>query len=272
MQEKDRIPRISVVVPARNEEENLRQVLPCIPSIVDEIVLVDGHSTDGTIVVAQQLIPDIIVVNQIGRGKGDAVRLGFEACSGDIIVMIDADGSTDPREIPHFIAALLDGNDFAKGSRFAKGGGSADISLLRQAGNFGLCTLVNLLFFAHFKDLCYGFNAFWRRCLDEVDIDCDGFEIETLLTLRMHKANMKIAEVPSFEYPRIHGRSNLRTFRDGWRVLKTILSERWPTQQQRQRQIATPTKRLQPGTLVTVPSLSAPESPSIHEAPGNMLF
>jgi glycosyltransferase involved in cell wall biosynthesis len=262
MQEENKFPRISVVVPTHNEEENLRHVLPCIPPIVSEVILVDGHSTDNTIAVARQLIPDIIVVRQTGRGKGNAMKLGFTASSGDIIVMIDADGSTDPCEIPRFIMALLAGNDFAKGSRFAKGGGSADISLLRHVGNFGLCTLVNLLFAAHFKDLCYGYNAFWRRCLDDVDIDCDGFEVETLLTLRMHKARMKIAEVPSFEYRRIHGQSNLRTFRDGWRVLKTIFSERRETVMQ--------VRQVQPPSLV--PSLSTPEQPLLIKQPGSSLY
>ncbi len=190
------------------------------------------------------------------------MQLGFAACTGDIIVMIDADGSTDPGEIPRFIAALLAGNDFAKGSRFAKGGGSADISLLRLIGNFGLCTLVNLLFAAHFKDLCYGYNAFWKRCLDEVIIDCDGFEVETLLTLRMQKARMKIAEVPSFEYRRIYGQSNLRTFRDGWRVLKTILSEHREAVIQEQRS----------HSRSLVPALGTPEQPSLQEATQNSIL
>jgi glycosyltransferase involved in cell wall biosynthesis len=262
MQEQFIYPRISVVVPTHNEEENLRHVLPCIPPIVSEVILVDGHSTDNTIAVAQQLIPDIIVVRQTERGKGNAMKLGFAASTGDIIVMIDADGSTDPCEIPRFIAALLAGNDFAKGSRFAKGGGSADISLLRHIGNFGLCTLVNVLFAAHFKDLCYGYNAFWKRCLDDVDIDCNGFEVETLLTLRMHKARKKIAEVPSFEYRRIHGQSNLRTFRDGWRVLKTIFSER--------REMVKPVQRSHARALVH--SLGSPEQPSLHEATKNSML
>jgi glycosyltransferase involved in cell wall biosynthesis len=266
MQEQDIFPRISIVVPARNEEENLRHVLPCIPSIVHEVILVDGHSTDNTIAVAQQLLPEIIVVRQNGLGKGDAMKVGFAACSGDIIVMIDADGSTDPREIPRFIEALLAGNDFAKGSRFAKGGGSADISLLRHIGNFSLCTLVNLLFTAHFKDLCYGYNAFWRYCLDAVNIDCNGFEVETLLTLRMYKAGMKIAEVPSFEYRRIHGQSNLRTFRDGWRVLQTIFAERWPGHAQQQKQGVK--VKQQAGQLVS--SLSSAKLPAIQKMPGNI--
>lgn len=219
-------PRISVVIPTHNEAQNLYHILPRIPSLVSEIVLVDGHSTDDTIEVAKRLLPVIRIIEQIGKGKGDAVRIGFAACTGDIIVMLDGDGSTDPQEIPRFVKALLKGNDFAKGSRFIKGGGSTDITPLRLLGNYALCKLVNLLFCRRFSDLCYGYNAFWWYCLDSIDLDCDGFEVETQISLRMHKAHLRIVEVPSMEHPRMYGQSHLRTFRDGWRVLKTILKER----------------------------------------------
>lgn len=226
MQKRQLSPLISVIIPTRNEAQNLRHVLPYIPSIVREVILVDGQSTDDTITIARQLLPTIQIIRQKGNGKGDAIRAGIAASTGDIIVMLDADGSADPNEIPRFVEALLAGNDFAKGSRFAKGGGSHDITLLRRAGNYWLSKLVNLLFRTRFSDLCYGYNAFWKHCFDQVKIDSDGFEIETLINIRMHKAKFKIAEVPSFEYPRIHGTSKLHTFRDGWRVLKTILRER----------------------------------------------
>jgi glycosyltransferase involved in cell wall biosynthesis len=220
-------PFISVIIPTRNEAQNLHYVLPYIPSIVDEVILVDGHSTDDTIAVAQQLLPTIRVLKQRGIGKGDALRIGIAASKGDIIVLLDADGSADPNDIPQFVKALMSGHDFAKGSRFAKGGGSHDITLLRRAGNYGLIKLVNILFRAQFSDLCYGYNAFWKHCLNHVEIDSDGFEVETLINIRMHKARLKIIEVPSFEYRRLYGTSKLSTFKDGWRVLKTILRERY---------------------------------------------
>src|SRR5437660_3318664 len=207
--------RISVVIPALNEARNLPYVLPYIPPIVGEVILVDGHSTDDTIAVAQQLMPAIHVIRQIGRGKGDALRIGCAACTGDIVVMLDADGSADPNEIPRFVEALRRGNDFAKGSRFIAGGGSHDITILRRLGNYGLSRLVNMLFWTQFSDLCYGYNAFWKHCLNYVEIDCDGFEVETLINLRVHKANLTIAEAPSIEHPLIHGESKLNTFRDG---------------------------------------------------------
>ena len=132
------MPTISVVIPARNEAENLPYVLPRIPSWVDEILLVDGNSSDGTVEVARKLLKGIRIVPQIGKGKGAALRTGFDAARGDIIVMLDADGSTDPAEIPAFVNVLLAGADFAKGSRFTKGGGSSDISHFRRIGNWGL--------------------------------------------------------------------------------------------------------------------------------------
>ncbi len=224
--EKPTTPTISVVIPTRNEAPNLRHVLPYLPATVSEVILVDGHSVDNTIAEAQRLLPSIKIIEQVGKGKGDALRTGFAACTGDIIVMLDADGSADPAEIPRFIEALLQGCDFAKGSRFLKGGGSDDITPFRRWGNTLFSTLVNVLFRTTFSDLCYGYNAFWKYCLDHVAIDCDGFEVETSLNLRTHRAKLKMVEVPSFEYARIHGQSNLRTLRDGWRVLRTIVHER----------------------------------------------
>ncbi len=219
-------PRISVVVPTLNEAHNLNYVLPYIPTTVYETILVDGNSKDGTVTVAKEILPTIRIINQTGKGTGDALRAGFAACTGDIIVMLDADGSANPKEIPLFVEALLAGNEFAKGSRFIKGGGSNDITFLRRTGNFFLCTLVNVLFRSRFSDLCYGYNAFWSHCLEPINIDCDGFEVETLMSLRARRAKLKIVEVPIIEYRRIHGQSNLRTFRDGWRVLRTIITER----------------------------------------------
>jgi glycosyltransferase involved in cell wall biosynthesis len=226
MQEATHYPSISIVIPTRNEAKNLYHTLPKIPSIVTEVILVDGHSADDTIEVAKSIYPSIRILEQTGTGKGDAMRLGFANCTGDIIIMLDADGSAHPAEIYRFVEALMAGYDFAKGSRFVKGGGSDDLTWLRRLGNYGLCTFVNILFGQKYSDLCYGYNAFWRRSLDYAHLDCTGFEIETQICLRMYKSKMKIVEVPSMEHARIHGQSNLRTFRDGWRVLKTIIRER----------------------------------------------
>jgi glycosyltransferase involved in cell wall biosynthesis len=213
------------VIPALNEAENLPHVLATLPSDTYELVLVDGHSVDGTSTVARAHYPNVRIVGQPGRGKGDALRAGFAACTGDVIVMMDADGSTDGAEIKRFVAALLDGADYAKGSRFMDGGGSEDITFLRRAGNRLFCWLVNRIYKTSYTDLCYGYNAFWRRALPAILPDCQGFEVETVLNVRAAKAGLHVVEVPSVEHLRIHGTSNLRPVRDGLRVLRTILRE-----------------------------------------------
>jgi hypothetical protein len=217
--------KVSIVVPAMNEGRNIGHVLSQLPEGMHEVILVDGNSKDNTIEAARAAYPEIRVLSQSGRGKGDAFRTAFAAVTGNLVVMLDADGSADPAEIPSFIAALEAGADFAKGSRYLEGGGSADITVLRRLGNTCLSGSANLLHGTHFTDLCYGYNAFWARCLPFISLDVPGFEVETLINLRIAAAGMKITEVPSYELERIHGESNLNTFRDGFRVLGTILRE-----------------------------------------------
>lgn len=220
------LPRISVVIPAYNEARNLPYVLPQIPNWVHEVILVNDHSTDETARVAYELLPTIRIINaQHRHGKGSALQVGFTAVTGDIIVMMDADGSSDPREMPRFIEALLAGAYLAKGSRFIGDGGSSDITHLRRLGSRVLIWIANQLFGVRFTDMFCGINAFWKDCLDFFEVDCEGFEIEALLHLRICKANLEIVEVPSFEHARIHGTTNFRTIRDGWRVLKMIVQE-----------------------------------------------
>ncbi|HXR13928.1 MAG TPA: glycosyltransferase family 2 protein [Solirubrobacteraceae bacterium] len=216
---------VSVVIPALNEALNLRHVLANMPDNVFEVILVPGSSTDDTEHVAQLMRGDLRVIHQNAHGKGNALACGFAAARGDIVVTLDADGSANPLEIPAFVGALLSGADFAKGTRYIQGGGSHDLTLLRRLGNRGLTTLANVLHGTHYSDLCYGYNAFWRSCLPLLNVDSDGFEVETLLNLRAAKSGLRVTEVASFELARIHGRSNLRTFGDGWRVLGTILRE-----------------------------------------------
>ncbi|MHB1593860.1 MAG: glycosyltransferase family 2 protein [Streptosporangiaceae bacterium] len=218
-------PTVTVIIPAMNEAANLPHVFATLPPWIHEVVLVDGRSTDDTVAVARRLLPDVKVVTQAGRGKGDALRSGFEASTGDILVTMDADGSTDGREIIQFVTTLMTGADFVKGSRFACGGGSSDITAARRVGNALLVRMVNVLFGTRYSDLCYGYNAFWAQHLDSLAVDCAGFEIETLLNIRAATAGLRVREVPSFEYSRLHGSSNLRVLTDGWRIAKVIARE-----------------------------------------------
>jgi glycosyltransferase involved in cell wall biosynthesis len=218
-------PRVSVVMPTLNEAPNLPHVLRLLPPGVFEVIVVDGHSTDGSVEVAQQLRDDVRIALEGRHGKGSALARGFALARGDIIVTLDADGSADPREIPAFVDELLTGADFAKGSRYVSGGGSEDITRLRSLGNRFFSKLVNLLFGTRYTDLCYGYNAFWREALDVMSVDCDGFEIETLMNIRVARAGLVVREIPSYEQRRLHGVSNLNAMRDGSRVLRTIIRE-----------------------------------------------
>lgn len=220
-------PTTTLVIPTLNESENLPFVLPYLPlEWIDEILLVDGCSTDATVEVARDLMPSIKVVLEHRPGKGAALRAGYNRASGDIIIVMDADGSHDPREIPRFVTALMEGSDFVKGSRFTHGGGTTDMPRLRQFGNGFFVFLVNLFFNVRFTDLCYGYHAFWRYCLDTLDLDgVDGFEIDTAIYVRALRQRLRLTEVSSFEGYRIRGEGKLRTFPDGWRVLMTILRE-----------------------------------------------
>jgi glycosyltransferase involved in cell wall biosynthesis len=233
------------------------------PAGIHELILVDGHSVDDTVRVASELWPGVRVVMQTRTGKGNALACGFAAATGDIIAMIDADGSADPGEIPQFVKALAAGADFAKGTRFARGGGSRDITRLRSLGNRALSNLVNVCYGTRYTDLCYGFNVFWRHITPVLGLDAttppaagdgplwgDGFEVETLINVRVAAAGLTVTEVPSFEHPRINGVSNVNAFRDGLRVLRTIVYERLTARRPRRPTPAAPapTRAPQPGT------------------------
>jgi glycosyltransferase involved in cell wall biosynthesis len=258
-------------VPVKNEAANLREILPRLPQL-HEVIVVDGNSVDGSVRVAREVLPNVIVVQQTRRGKGNALACGFLVASGDIIVMFDADGSADPAEIPGFVEALVDGADFAKGSRYAAGGASEDLTRLRSLGNSFLNMIANVAFGTRFTDLCYGYNAFWRDLISVLDLPSvdvpdpingllwgDGFEIETLMSSRFAAARVKTTEVPSVERSRIYGNTNLRTFRDGARVLLTIVAEH-----KRMRRLR---KRSEPAKLSSVHTSGRPRLDLIQLVP-----
>ena len=220
-------PTVSVVIPTLNEAGNLPYVIDTIPDWVDEIIIVDGRSLDDTERVAKVLRPDAKIVSEVRRGKGAALRAGLKEAKGDILIMMDADGSMDGAEIASFRNALVAGADYAKGSRFLVGGGSTDITKLRRFGDRGICLLIRLFFGAHYTDGTYGFKGVWADCLEDIRIDTDGFEVELLIDIRAHRGALKTVEVPCFETNRIHGSSNLNAARDGLSCFRIIAHERF---------------------------------------------
>jgi hypothetical protein len=236
-------PRVSVVIPALNEESNIPLVLEGLPH-VDEVIIVDGGSADDTIAVAREVRPDAVVVRQTRSGKGNALACGFQACTGDIVITLNADGTTDPGEIPRYVDALLAGAEVAHGSRYRDGGGNLDEQRLDRLGNRALNRMVNVLFGTRFTDLGYGYNAYWRTLLPVLDLPDtqipgqrrgarvwgDGPEIEPLINIRMAAQGLRVVEVASVGYPRIHGDDDRHRVHECVRALRTTLTEylrRW---------------------------------------------
>lgn len=217
---------ISIVIPTLNEADTIGPVLQQLERF-DDIVLVDGYSDDGTVEIARALRPDLELVQREPAGKGDALRAGFAAAKGDVIVIMDADGSMDPAEIDVFMSMISVGFDLVKGSRLACGGGSHDLTRLRGLGNTALCSLANALFGTQWTDLCYGFLAFRRDCLPQLALRADGFEIESEILAHAALAGLRIAEIPSIEMPRLAGESHLVARRDGTRILRSMLTARF---------------------------------------------
>lgn len=233
---------VTVVIPTLNEAENIELVLRQLERY-DDIVLVDGMSTDGTVEAARRVRPDVRVVQRPPKGKGDALRAGFAAATGDVIVIMDADGSMDPGEVEVFMAMIAVGFDLVKGSRLAVGGGSHDLTTIRLLGNAALCKLANTLFGTRWTDLCYGYLAFRRECLPRMALQSDGFEIESEILGRAALSGMRIAEIPSVELPRIAGDSHLDARRDGTRILKTMLRARFSPHARREAAALRPLSR-----------------------------
>ena len=223
-----RQPRVSLILPALNEAEGLAAILPRLPKIVDDVIVVNGPSTDGTVAVVRRLRPDAVIVQQRGSGKGNAIKHGLAVADGDIIVTMDADASMNPEDIPAFVSALREGADFVKGSRSLPGAGSSDFTLLRRVGNDALTRLANVVFGAAYTDITYGFNAYWSSTIRHLGRLADGFEFEIQAAVRAVMVGMRTAEVPANEPARVGGESKLKPFQDGMAILRILIAEASP--------------------------------------------
>jgi glycosyltransferase involved in cell wall biosynthesis len=219
---------VNVIIPTLNEERNICDIILRLQQCgVNNVLIIDGHSSDSTVEYASQLGAKVIIQN--GQGKGGALREAFEdSClDGDVIVIMDADGSMAPEELSLFVDAIKAGADVVKGSRFLPLGGSEDLTPLRRVGNKLLTGALNLLFLTDYTDLCYGYFAFRKEAIDKLSpyLTAENFEIETEICIKSKTLGLSIVEVPSFERSRRFGSSNLHTLRDGAKILKLLVTE-----------------------------------------------
>lgn len=227
-------PKVTVLICTLNEEESLPHVLPRIPDWAGEVLLVDGHSTDRTVEIAQKVRPGIRVLNQPGKGKGDALRFGISQAAGDIIVTLDADGETDPQEMSRFVEPLLQGCDFAKGSRLVHRR-PRGMSFYRWFGNKVLAWTCNLLYGTRFTDICSGYNAYWKAKFLQLELTDDpnevGCSMEQQMIVRAKRAGMMVKEVAHASEGRIAGASVISGLRDatkqGFRDWLVVIRERF---------------------------------------------
>ena len=219
-------PTISVVICTRNEAANLQHVLPKIPDWIHEVLLVDGHSTDSTVEIAKQIRPEIKVLFQPGKGKGDAIKHGVEQAAGDIVVTLDADGQTNPVDIERFIAPLYQGYDLAKGTRLSKGR-PPYMSMHRWIGNKILTITSNILFGTEYTDICSGYNAFWKQAFLRLELTKNGFELEQEMNVKARKKGLKVVEVEYKDNHRLGNSSKVSGFKQGFIDLWVIVRERF---------------------------------------------
>ena len=218
---------ISIIIPTLNEEENIERVIKRIKKILFsqsyEIIVVDGYSSDNTV---KKAIENGAIVIYDKKGKGSALRKGFDKAKGDILISMDADLSNDPKELYLIIDSIKIGYDICMGSRFITGGGTEDMPYFRKLGNRFFVLLVNLFFGSHYSDLCYGYRGFRKKIIKDLDLKEDRFAIETEININAAKKHMKVIEIPSVEKKRDMGTGKLRTFADGYNIFKTILKNR----------------------------------------------
>jgi len=219
--------KISIIIPTLNEAPNLPDLLQRMPRAAEilEVMLVDGGSTDGTVDLARELVPELKIIHQDGNGKGNAVKCGAAAALGDYFMVLDADGSQLPEEIPIYVEKAKEGYDLVKGSRYLKGWKSKDDTLDRAVMNKITTAVANLLWGTRYSDLCYGAFLVNRKRFMELRLKGDYFELEVEMMAKAKKRALKIVEVPANEQPRRHGKSNLSYRRDGWLIFKTVIRE-----------------------------------------------
>lgn len=216
--------RVSLLIPTKNEALSLERTIGEIPQgFVNEIIVSDGHSTDGTPEIAQKL--GCRTITQEGKGFGLGIISGLKHCTGDVIIIMDADGSQDPKDIPRLLEKIKEGYDIGWGSRYLQRRRSEDDTLIRYFGNKFFTFLSRLLHGIRVTDILYLFAAFKKEVFNSIKLESPGFEFCVELPIKAHKAGFKFGEVPCFERKRFADRTKVNDLVDGWKILLSILKK-----------------------------------------------
>lgn len=214
--------KVSLIIPTKNEANSIERTLSEVPKgFVDEILVVDGNSTDGTPAIVKRL--GCRVIEGVGGGYGTAIRRGIKESTGDILIFMDADGSHNPKDIPRLLEKIKEGYDVGWGSRFLPGGGSADNTLVRSFGNWFFTLLTRIVQGLKVADILYTFSAFKRDIFNKIELETPGFELCIELPLKAHKAGFKFGEIACFERKRFADKTKVSDLMDGWKILLAII-------------------------------------------------
>ncbi len=209
--------RVTVIVPTRNEAVNLRPVLEVAAPFADELLVVDGHSTDDTRQIAEAMGATVVLDN--GKGKGDAIRVGMQQATGDVLVFVDADGSHDPRDIPALVQPIIDGHaDHVSGSRMLGGSDELHATIHQFVRLFGsqLITLsVNYTQNVRLTDCQNGLRAIRKDVALALELQENITTIEQEMVIKTVRLGYRLGEVATHEYVRANGESNFRVL-DVW--------------------------------------------------------
>lgn len=226
--------KTTVLIPTYNERENVEKVLAGVKAQgVDEILVVDGHSTDGTGELVTRL--GYTLVLQEGKGLGDAIKTGIKKASGDVIIIVDADGSHNTADIPKLLAKISEGYDLVVASRyisapkvkglFVTGSSSYDDTFIRAIGNRTFTWMTRTFYKVPVHDILMGFKAFRKSIFEKVVLKETGQQFDAEIIIKAQKAGYKLAEVPTVEYRREFGESKLSVPYHGFKVLWVIIRE-----------------------------------------------
>jgi len=217
--------KVSIIIPTKNEEQNIRDIIEKVKKFGDEILVVDGRSTDKTPTIVKNMGIKLIVDN--GLGKGDGIRCSIREVSGEILVFIDADGSHDPEDIPKLIEPIKKGEaDLVIASR--RTGGSDELygdfnKFLRETGSHIITLMINHRFKKNLTDSQNGFRAIKKEVAKNLDLKEDITTIEQEMLIKTLKKGYRVTEMPSHEYERKFGSSVIKLSMVWWRYIYSCI-------------------------------------------------